>query len=78
LIYALLWGVFAYVSDSYMTGDIWNWVFIAPPFLAAGAMVAVATLDLEYGNGFFLYSFYLLVIILLRWTAGMDWIWNIK
>jgi hypothetical protein len=78
LIYALLWGVFAYVSDSFMTGDIWNWFFIAPPFLAAGAMAAVTTLDLEFGNGFFHYSFYLLVIILLRWTAGMDWIWNIK
>jgi hypothetical protein len=77
-IYVLLWGVFAYVSDNFMTGDLWNWVFIAPPFLAAGAIAAVNTLDLEFGNGFFHYSFYLLVIIILRWAAGMDWIWNIK
>jgi len=77
LIYALLWGVFAYVSDIVLTGDVWNWVFIAPPFFAAGTMIAVTTFDLEYGNGFFHYSFYLLVIILLRWTAGLGWIWDI-
>lgn len=78
LIYALLWGVFAYVSELILTGEIWNWVFIAPPFMAVGAMVAVNTLDLEFGNGFFHYSFYLLVTIILRWAMGMDWIWNIK
>jgi hypothetical protein len=77
-IYAMLWGVFAYVSDVAMTGEIWNWVFIAPPFFAAGAMVAVNTLDLEFGNGFSHYSFYLLVTIILRWTAGMGWIWNVN
>ncbi len=78
LTYALLWGVFVYVSDIVLTGDIWNWVFITPPFLAAGTMVAVTAFDLEFGNGFFHYSFYLLVIILLRWTAGMGWIWDIN
>jgi len=77
-IYALLWGVFAYVSDVTLTGEVWNWVFIAPPFFAAGTMVAATTLDLEFGNGFFHYSFYLLVTIILRWVAGMDWIWNIN
>ena len=76
LSYTLLWGVFAYVSDIVLTGEVWNWVFIAPPFLAAGTMVAVTAFDLEFGNGFFHYSFYLLVIILLRWTAGMGWIWD--
>ncbi len=78
LAYALLWGVFAYVSDIVLTGDVWNWAFIAPPFLAAGTMVAVTTFDLEYGNGFFHYSFYLLVIIILRWAAGLGWIWDIN
>ncbi len=78
LTYALLWGAFAYVSDIVLTGEVWNWVFIAPPFLLAGTMVAVTTFDLEYGNGFFHYSFYLLVIILLRWTAGLGWIWDIN
>jgi hypothetical protein len=78
LAYALLWGVFAYVSDVILTGDVWNWAFIAPPFLAAGTMIAVTAFDLEFGNGFFHYSFYLLMIILLRWTAGLGWIWDIN
>ena len=78
LTYALLWGMFAYVSDIVLTGEVWNWVFIAPPFLIAGMMVAVTTFDLEYGNGFFHYSFYLLAIILLRWTAGLGWLWDFK
>jgi hypothetical protein len=78
LMYALLWGAFAYLSDIVLTGEVWNWLFIAPPFLVCGAMVAVTSLDLEYGNGFLHYSFYLLVTIFLRWMAGMGWIWNIK
>jgi hypothetical protein len=78
LIYALLWGVFFYVSDIVLTGEVWNWVFLTPPFFAVGAMVAVTTLDLEYGNAFFHYSFYLLATILVRWTAGMGWIWNMN
>ena len=78
LTYAALWAMFAYVSDVALTGEVWDWLFIAPPFLAAGAMVAVNTFDLEYGNGFFHYSFYLVVIILLRWAAGLGWIWDIN
>ncbi len=78
MIYALLWGVFAYVSDIVLTGEVWNWFFIAPSFFAAGAMVAATTLDLEFGNGFFHYSFYILATIILHWAAGMGWIWDIN
>jgi hypothetical protein len=39
--------------------------------------VPLACLDLEYGNGFFHYAFYLLVTVLLRWLAGMGWVWEI-
>jgi hypothetical protein len=76
--YAALWIIFAYVSDVALTGEVWSWLFIAPPFLAAGALVAVNTFDLEYGNGFFHYAFYLMVIILLRWAAGLGWIWDLN
>jgi len=56
------------------TRELWTWVFIGPPFLIAGALVALACLDLEFGDGFFHYCFYLLVTMLLRWTAGMGWL----
>jgi hypothetical protein len=78
LIYTLFWGVFASISAVVLTGEVWNWVFIAPPFLAAGAMVSATLLDLEFGNGLLHYSFYLIITIILRWAAGMDWIWNIN
>lgn len=76
LAYALLWAVFAYISDAASTGEMWNWVFIAPPFFAAGAMIATNTFDLNYENGFFHYAFYLIITILLRWAAGLGWIWD--
>jgi hypothetical protein len=77
-IYALLWGIFTYLANFLLTGEIWNWFFIAPPFLAAGATVAFLALDLEIGNGFFHYSFYLLATIVIRWIAGLGWILNVK
>jgi hypothetical protein len=75
--YAILWGVYGYASawaTTDGTRELWTWVFIAPPFLIAGSLVALACLDLEFGDGFFHYSFYLLVTMLLRWTAGMGWL----
>ncbi len=78
LIYALLWGVFAYPAESILSGEVWNWIFVASPFFIAGAISASLTLDLELGNAFFHYSFYLITTIILRWAAGLDWIWNVK
>ena len=59
--YTILWGVFAAAGlrYGYVTGDLWNWVFVLPPFVALGGLVAFATLDLEYGNGVLHYGFYL-------------------
>ena len=30
--------------------------------------------DLEFGDGVFHYSFYLVATLVLRWAAGMKWI----
>lgn len=76
LVYVALWGVFAYVSPRLLTGEIWNWAFVAPPFFVIGALTALASLDLDFGSGAFHYSFYVLVTIFLRWAAGMGWLWN--
>ena len=78
LAYAVLWGVFTLlVSRGVITGDLWNWLFVAPPFLMVGGMFALATLDLEFGDAMFHYAFYLLATIILRWAAGMPWVWDI-
>jgi predicted Zn finger-like uncharacterized protein len=72
--YAALWGIFYLVPESAMTAP-WNWFLIVPPFLVVGALAAFACLDLDFANGFFHYSFYLLVTLLLRYLIGMPAIW---
>ena len=75
--YTLLWGVFGYVAPQVVTEDVWSWLLVGPPFLITGALIGLAAYDLDFGSGFFHYSFYLLVTILLRASAGMGWIWEI-
>jgi hypothetical protein len=78
LAYVVLWGVFAYVSNmGLLTGELWSWFFVAPPFLLIGALAAYGSLDLEFGSGFFHYCFYLLVTVLLRAVAGLGWVWDV-
>ena len=76
LAYVGLWGVFAYVNSYGVTEEVWSWVYVAPPFVILGALAALACYDLDFGNGCFHYSFFLLVTILLARLAGMGWIWE--
>ncbi|NLF08324.1 MAG: hypothetical protein GX594_10145, partial [Pirellulaceae bacterium] len=72
------WGAFALLaSRGLITGELWNWVLVLPPLVAAGGLAAMGAFDLEFGNGMFHYGFYLLVSLILRWVAGMTWIWDI-
>lgn len=74
--YMLLWGVFGHVSGNIAPDQIFNWFIIAPPFLVMGSLIALATLDMDMGSGFFHYVFYVLVTMMLRWLAGLGWIWE--
>jgi hypothetical protein len=77
LVFAILWGGFGIVERNVIVpGEIWQWLFVAPPFFVFGALMALACLDLDFGSGFFLYSFYVVATGLLRWLAGLGWIWN--
>jgi len=64
-------------SREVITGDIWVWLFVVPPFLAAGGGIALATLDLDFGNGLFHYAFYVLVTVFLYRAAGLKWVWDL-
>ena len=75
--YAALWGIFAYVAAPALTGDVWSWLLVAPPFIVTGALVALACYDLDFGSGCLHYAFYLLVTVLLGGCAGLGWIWQI-
>ncbi|MHC4400285.1 MAG: zinc ribbon domain-containing protein [Planctomycetota bacterium] len=77
LAYIVLWGAYAYAVSHEWVGELWTWLYVAPPIFLAGGFIAFASLDLEYGLGFFHYSFYAFVTGLLRWVAGMGWVWDI-
>ena len=75
--YVILWGIFAIlVSRGLITGELWNWMLVLPPLIVAGGLVAMAALDLDFGNAMFHYGCYLMVTLVLRWVAGMTWIWE--
>jgi hypothetical protein len=78
--YTVLWGVFSYLISPRVeiisSAELWSWIFVVP-ILLMGAVSAFSTLDLEFSSGFFHYAFYLLVTIVLRWAAGLHWIWSI-
>lgn len=79
LAYVVLWGVFALLaSRGLITGELWNWMFVVPAFVLVGGGMAWATLDLEFGDAMFHYGFFLLVTVVLRWAAGMKWIWDVS
>jgi hypothetical protein len=78
--YVILWGVFMYAYPKVFAAfgpEIWTWIGLAAIFLAGGSAAAWATFDLEPGNAFTHYAFYLLATILLRWVAGLGWIWKL-
>lgn len=72
--YIALWVVYAYGAKPLMTGDIWNWIVVGPPFVIAGGLIAAVSFGLEFGDGMFHYSFYLLATLVLRRVAGMTWL----
>ena len=66
-------GLFGFVPVD-VRAELCLWLFIAPPFFAFGAGAAWAALDLDFGNAFFHYSFYVFVVVFLRFVGnlGMD------
>ncbi len=69
LAYAVLWFVKGFLPAE-LSGDMWPWVYLAPPFFLAGALAALAAFDLDWGAGVTHFSLYLLFTALLRWLAG--------
>ena len=68
-VYAILWGVRSLLPAE-TTAEMWQWLYIAPLFFAAGGLAALATLELSWGNGIAHCSLYVLFTTLLRWLAG--------
>jgi hypothetical protein len=76
-VYLILWAVFIYAKTYFPPEELWQWFVLAPPFLALGGATAWQAFDLEPGNGFFHYTFYLLVTTVLGWIGGLGWVWQV-
>ncbi len=73
LIYAALWAAYAYLKTTLLGGqvEIFHLAFVAPALVSAGAVAALACLELDFGTGALHYGIYLFVTVLLRVTMGM-------
>lgn len=74
-VYAILWAAFAYVRVGLFGGEtiaMPMWFVIIPPFLVLGGMAGKFAFDLETANGFFHYTFYAAVTLLLGLIAGVS------
>jgi hypothetical protein len=77
LVYAILWGVIAYLDNKgVLTSELYTWIFVASPILVAGSLTALASLDLDFGSSVFHFAFYMLITIVLRWIAHIEWAWQ--
>jgi hypothetical protein len=78
LAYVALWGLFVPLpAYGVLTGEAWQWLFVAPVFVCAGAGAAFACLDLDFASAAMHYSFYVLVTVLLRAALGLPPLWNL-
>ena len=74
--YVVLWFVFGrLIRDQIPAGELWLWLIAIAPFVVLGGLAGLAALDLDFGSGVLLYSFYALTTTLLAGAAGMNWIW---
>lgn len=75
-IYALLWGIYAYLVQGYIFAgaplQVFQVLMVVPLLAAAGAFAAHASLEVDLTNGFIHYGLYLLVTVLLRLTMNMS------
>lgn len=76
LAYAALWGAFwPLTAYGIITGEPWQWLFVAPVFIAAGAGISFALLDLDFGSAAMHYCFFIVVSLLLRFAIGLPPLW---
>ncbi len=75
LAYVAMWIGFSFVPSDLLK-DAYAWLYLAPPFLIFGGLVALSCFDLPYGSAVFHYCFYLAVTMFLRYLAGLEALWH--
>jgi len=69
-VYAGLWAIRGFLPDETVQ-EMWQWFVVGPFFVFAGALAALASLELDWGPAVVHYSFYILVTASMRWLAGL-------
>ncbi len=76
--YAALWGAYMPLPMyGIISGDPWPWLYVVPVFVAVGAGISFACLDLDFGSAAMHYCFYLVVTIALRFAVGWPPLWGV-
>ncbi len=74
IVYAGLWGIAAIFGVFVFAGappELWQLIPPTAIMIVGGTVASMATLDLEPGNGFFHYAFYLAATVFLRVVMGL-------
>ncbi|MFM7035594.1 MAG: hypothetical protein ACKOYJ_10530 [Planctomycetia bacterium] len=70
-VYATLWAAHSFLPVELMHEEFWRWLFVGPVFGFAGALAALATLDLDWGTAGVHFACYVIVTAILRWITGL-------
>ena len=74
--YLVIWAGLNWLVNSFVTEELWTWAIVLPPVFVAGGFVAYAAMELDYSVGILHFTFFSLIALVLRWAAGLGWIWN--
>lgn len=75
--YLLLWWGFNWLVANFVTEELWTWALVIPPVFAAGAFVGYLAFEIEFSAGLLHFAFFSLIAVILRWAAGLGWIWTL-
>lgn len=74
--YLLVWWGFDWAVTNFVTEELWTWAIVLPPVFAVGAFIAFLAFEIEYTSGLLHFTLFALIAVVLRWAAGLGWIWT--
>lgn len=75
VVYVGVWGLYALIPGDLLS-EGYLWLFFAPALILPAAVAAYFCFDLDYTGSAIHASFFLLVTLLLGWTAGLQMPWS--
>lgn len=77
-VYIALWIALGWVQQQFeFPQEVWQWFIIAPPMVILATLAPLGCFDMEFGNAFLHYAFYVFIVLALRMVAGMPHLWEL-